>query len=91
LRASLHKLLLKEFPPNKKIWLVGQARWYQAQKLEYKMELRHQQNPKTSLEGLCWLWNEVKSTVHVNVWTTKASSNTGYCQPRHLPVPEAAI
>jgi len=27
----------------------------------------------------------------VDVWTAKRSSNTGYSQPRHLPVPEPAI
>jgi len=27
----------------------------------------------------------------VDVWAAKRSSNTGYSQPRHLPVPEAAI
>jgi len=27
----------------------------------------------------------------VDVWAAKRSSNTGYGQPRHLPVPEAAI
>ena len=27
----------------------------------------------------------------MDVWAAKSSSNTGYSQPRHLPVPEAAI
>jgi len=27
----------------------------------------------------------------VDVWAAKRSSNTEYSQPRHLPVPEAAI
>ena len=27
----------------------------------------------------------------MDVWAAKRSSNTGYSQPRHLPVPESAI
>ena len=27
----------------------------------------------------------------LDIWTAKTSSNTGYCQPRHLPVPEIAV
>jgi len=27
----------------------------------------------------------------VDIWAAKTSSNTGYSQPRHLPVPEATI
>jgi len=27
----------------------------------------------------------------VDVWAAQRSSNTGYSQPRHLPVPEPAI
>ena len=27
----------------------------------------------------------------VDIWTAKTSSNTGYYQPRHLPVPKTTI
>ena len=27
----------------------------------------------------------------MDIWPAKTSSNTGYSQPRHLPVPETAI
>jgi len=37
------------------------------------------------------LMAEMKHGLSVDVWAAKRSSNTGYSQPRHLPVPEAAI
>jgi len=37
-------------------------------------------------------WRLKWSTIYtVDIWATKTSSNTGYSQPRHLPVPEATI
>ena len=34
---------------------------------------------------------EVSTIYCVDVWAAKRRSNTEYSQPRHLPVPEAAI
>jgi len=37
------------------------------------------------------LMAEMKHNLQCGRWAAKRSSNTGYSQPRHLPVPEAAI
>jgi len=36
----------------------------------------------------CLKWSTIDC---VDVWAAQRSSNTGYSQPRHLPVPEPAI
>ena len=51
---------------------------------------RAQLKPKTSLEGAGSLMAEISKIYVVDIWTAETSNNTGYCQPRHSPVPETA-
>jgi len=46
-------------------------------------------NPKNQPRGV--VLAQMEQNVHSDVLTAKASSNTGYSQLRHLPVPETAI
>jgi len=49
--------------------------------------------PKNQLGGvvLDFKWLKLSKIYTVDVWAAKTSSNTGFSQPRHLPVPETAI
>ena len=75
LRASL----LLEVSPR-------QIRWNGGQSIEYEMKVKPK---KVALKGctasLMTEWSKINT---VNVWTTEAGSNSGYCQPWHLLVPK---
>jgi len=65
---------------------VGGGGWNGHQTIEYKMD------GVKLLEGCAvTLMTNYSKKISMNVWTTKTSSNTGYCQPRHLAVPETTI